>query len=498
MSVAMRRLVALGAVVAALGATAAPAWGVGGGDPLFTFVPAGGGTPAPSGYFIGPCGLGVDSSGNFYVSDYYHHAIDVYSGSADYSGPGVTGATGYIAQLANEDPLDGPCGLALDSTNRLYVNNFDRNVVRFNAQPSFGTGATIAGVGADSTHPSGVAVDPATNNVYVDARTYITGYDSSGVQLTDGLSNPLKIGEGTLGEGYGLAIDVSGRLYVADASDDTVKVYDPAISKTTPVTTIAGPPGGFSSLRHAALAMDRANGVLYVVDNLQPQYAEEPAAQVDVFNPSLSPPNDYLGVLKYEIADALPAGLAVNQSNGRVYVTSGNTDQAGIYAYAADSQIGSSQPPAVGLTVSAAGSGGGAVTSSLGGLDCSATCAADIRSGADVALAATPDPGSSFAGWSGGGCSGTGECTVTMDQAKSVEAKFEATEGVDLPAGGGAEPTGMAPISTSFQGPPAPAPARSFHPKRPGHHGKRRHRHHRKHHRVKHRQTTCKSGCRSP
>jgi vibriolysin len=40
-----------------------------------------------------------------------------------------------------------------------------------------------------------------------------------------------------------------------------------------------------------------------------------------------------------------------------------------------------------------------------------------------VALTATPDPGSLFAGWSGD-CSGTGSCQVTMSQARSVTATF--------------------------------------------------------------------------
>ena len=183
------------------------------------------------------------------------------------------------------------------------------------------------------------------------------------------------------------------------------------------------------------------------------------------------------------VVDALPAGLAVdntaNSSHGNVYVTSGNTDQAGIYGYGPNSQVASASPPAVGLTVSALGGGSGAVTSSLGGLDCSSSCTSEIRSGAAVTLSATPDPGSSFAGWSGGGCSGVGECAVTMDQATSVSADFQARQGTDSPTydGGGAE------IS-----PPLPAPTR---PARPLHakHARHHHRHRarpRHHHRVRH------------
>jgi len=41
-----------------------------------------------------------------------------------------------------------------------------------------------------------------------------------------------------------------------------------------------------------------------------------------------------------------------------------------------------------------------------------------------VTLTATPDPGSIFGGWSGGGCLGTGTCSVTMNAATSVTATF--------------------------------------------------------------------------
>src|SRR5262249_11244413 len=147
-------------------------------------------------------------------------------------------------------------------------------------------------------------------------------------------------------------------------------------------------------------------------------------AQVEVFATS----GTYLGVLKYRIVDALPSGIAVDNSatanQGRVYVTSGNAEQAGIYAYDPNSQVNSASPPSFGLALKGAGSGAVSVTSDLGGIDCSASCSAQLRAGAAVTLTPVPDPGSSFAGWEGGGCSGTGACTLTIDQATAVEAEF--------------------------------------------------------------------------
>jgi len=44
-------------------------------------------------------------------------------------------------------------------------------------------------------------------------------------------------------------------------------------------------------------------------------------------------------------------------------------------------------------------------------------------------LTATPAAGSTFTGWSGGGCSGIGTCTVTLSAATTVAAAFSATGG---------------------------------------------------------------------
>lgn len=41
-----------------------------------------------------------------------------------------------------------------------------------------------------------------------------------------------------------------------------------------------------------------------------------------------------------------------------------------------------------------------------------------------MTLSADPAPGSAFAGWSGGGCAGTGQCTTTMTSSTTVTAAF--------------------------------------------------------------------------
>src|SRR2546430_7344495 len=76
------------------------------------------------------------------------------------------------------------------------------------------------------------------------------------------------------------------------------------------------------------------------------------------------------------------------------------------------------------LTVTRAGKGGGAVASVPAGITCGATCSAPFDYNAGVTLTATPATGSTFTGWSGGGCTGTSTCTVTMTAATAVTATF--------------------------------------------------------------------------
>ena len=75
------------------------------------------------------------------------------------------------------------------------------------------------------------------------------------------------------------------------------------------------------------------------------------------------------------------------------------------------------------LTVDRTGSGDGTVTSTPPGIDCGADCSEAYLSNTVVQLEATPDASSTFTGWSGA-CSGTGDCTITMNAARSVTASF--------------------------------------------------------------------------
>jgi hypothetical protein len=337
-------------------------------DPLFVFDPG----KAPSlqfPAFEGPCGLGVDSDANLYVSDYYHHLIDVFEPVSTAGGPPHT--LRFLVNVKNVDPLDGPCGLALAPDGDLYVNNFHRNVEKFvpsSYPPTPGqsfppptippTSYSAAGV-FDANHPTGVAVDPLTSDVYINRRTHVATYDSSGAPLGT-------IGAGSLEDAYGVAVSsfpaTVGYVYVPDDATDTVKVYDPATDTEDPIQEIDGsdlPGGGFASLDDSAIAVDNFTGEIYVADTGGPQFREDPRAVIHAFGAT----GAYLGRLKHDVIDAIPPGLAVDNSTtvtqGRVYVTSGNSEDSVVYAYPPGAAVAPPTPLAAAGAGSAQAAGAG-------------------------------------------------------------------------------------------------------------------------------------------
>jgi len=267
----------------------------------------------PGGGIEDACGIAF-RAGQIYVSDYYHHAIEVFNAIGEYK-----------SQLPFNSS-SGPCQLATSSTEALYANDWHEGVSRL--LPS--------GLVFDEGNATGIALDQATSDLYVNERTYIAVYEPSGAPvLKEG--QPLQIGKGTLGDGYGLA-SFNGRLYVPDAKDATVKVYEPALDAVNPVKVIDGhatPQSGFRSLVDASVAIDPANEHLLVIDNLQPGF-EHPQAAIDEFDSK----GNFLGQVSTKFTDAGPSGLAFIAAN--LYVTSGDAGEGAVLKYGPYTSGGSS------------------------------------------------------------------------------------------------------------------------------------------------------------
>jgi len=420
--------------------------------------------PPPEAEFEDACGVATDEFGDTYVSDYYHRTIDIY------------GPNGYLTQIADPDP-DGPCNLAVDSSGHLYVNHWHRNVVRltpsaFPPGPSttYGSQRVI-----DSARSTGLTIDPASGNIFVDDRTYVAVYEPSGEAVLAG-GEPLKIGLGSLASGYGVAVSgfpaTRGDVYVADAVTGTVKIYDPAIDPAHPAKVVEGtgtPQKGFASLTDSNLAVDSSSGHLYVLDNTEAGF-EHPIAVVDEFNPS----GDYRGQItqyifegtRHAFINAEPSGLMVDQSTGDVYVTSGNDEEATAHVFGPTVAAHS-------LRVTRTGAGEGAVSSEPAGIACGKACAAEYNVGAEINLSPKAAPGSAFAGWSGA-CTGTGVCHLTLSTDKEVNAEFEVLPPAPLSAEGGTGTAVAQGIRTLVA--PASSATRSL----PSQNSSKHHRHHRR------------------
>jgi len=80
------------------------------------------------------------------------------------------------------------------------------------------------------------------------------------------------------------------------------------------------------------------------------------------------------------------------------------------------------------LNVNRTGTGSGLVSSRDGGIDCGPDCSELYDQGYKVTLAATPDSGSVFGGWSGDVTGPDNPINIIMDSDKTVTAKFVPAE----------------------------------------------------------------------
>jgi streptogramin lyase len=215
----------------------------------------------PAARFNVPSGVVVDGSGNVYVADTGNATIrkitpaGVVSTLAGTAGAwGGADGTGAAARLWN------PMGIAVDGSGNVYVADSSNNTIR-KITPT-GVVTTVAGTAgaigsADGPgaaarfyHPRGVAVDGSGNVFVADAdNSTIRKITSAGVVTTlAGTSRSYDSADGTgaaarFNGPFGVAVDGSGNVYVADTNNSTIRKITPA----GVVTTLAGTAGAIGS-----------------------------------------------------------------------------------------------------------------------------------------------------------------------------------------------------------------------------------------------------------
>ena len=209
---------------------------------------SGDGGPATGTQLNFPTGVAIDSFGNIFIADQNNHRIRKVTNGiiTTVAGNGTPGYSGDGA-AATAAQIDSPLGVAVDPALNLYIVNGYCACVR-SVSPN-GMIATVAGTGtagfsgdggpaisAQLYFPDGVAVD-AAGNLYVSDRNNsrirkvsrgiiatIAGKGGYGGYSGDG-------GPATNAEFYnlaGLSVDSAGNVYLADSSNQAIRLLQPA------------------------------------------------------------------------------------------------------------------------------------------------------------------------------------------------------------------------------------------------------------------------------
>lgn len=236
--------------------------------------------------FYRPCGLTIDASNYIYVADELNHLIRQVSSTNDvttFAGSGAKGAANGISTIAS---FNFPAGVAVDKNGNVYVadplNNSIRKVTSSGIVSTFAGNGNIGSANGKDTsasfyEPLGVTVD-TNGNVYVADRfnNLIRKITPTGIvstlagNINGGSANGIGT-NATFNQPFGVAVDASGNVFVADT-------YNHLIRKITPtgvVSTLAGSGiignsngnGVAASFNHPfGIAVD-ATGNIFVADS---------------------------------------------------------------------------------------------------------------------------------------------------------------------------------------------------------------------------------------
>jgi len=235
--------------------------------------------------FFSPRGVTLDASGNVYVADWGNHMIRKVSPSGDVTTFAGSGLQGFANGPDTSATFNFPQGIAIDAADNLYIGDSGNELIRkispagdVTILAGNGSIGSTNGVGAQATfyYPIGIAVD-GSGNVYVaDANNQvIRKINPSGTVSTlagngdKGFANG-PAANASFNSPSGVAVDVSGNVYVADTGNNLIR----QISPSGDVTTLAGTgsagskDGGVAKAsfnQPVSVAVD-GSGNLYVAD----------------------------------------------------------------------------------------------------------------------------------------------------------------------------------------------------------------------------------------
>ena len=377
----------------------------------------------------GACGVVTDSNGNVYVSENFGKKVKVFSPT--------TGK--QITEFATPSNGAGPCSLAVDSNGAVYVQDFSGEVLKYKPsafpptestkyalEESAGTKGVIV---AKSAKAHGIAVDPETHNLYVAEGSHISSFKPNGELLS------ATIGEGLVSEPNYFGIDVygaTGDVYVTDTTHAKAYILNPA--GTEILTETAGPGGaaGVFGPELSSVAVDQSDGAFYVFSTNPHEIGSSAVYEFDSSGGFLSKiGHTFDGSLFLE--NSGPSDIAVDNGSaspnaGDVYVSSQDKPHVAdsVYAFgprvaAAEHRLTVERREIAGQT----GVGKGEVVSEPLGIECGLSCEASFATDSTVKLTETPEAGSTFVTWSGGGCSGAASvCEVPLNDDATVTATF--------------------------------------------------------------------------
>jgi len=212
------------------------------------------GTGSAAGFYA-PSGVAVDASGNVYVADSNNYTIRKITVAGEVSTlAGLVGVAGSADGIGSEARFMGTYGVAVDASGNVYVadNHTIRKITAAGMVSTFAGAAGVSGstdgIGSAARFksPTEVAVD-AFGNVYVAdyGNHTIRKITAAGVVSTlagaAGITGSAD-GIGTLARfkmPIGVAVDVSGNVYVADTDNHTIR----KITAAGIVSTFAGMAG---------------------------------------------------------------------------------------------------------------------------------------------------------------------------------------------------------------------------------------------------------------